>query len=591
MEKNYRCWPKGVFKHLTYHEVPVFEGLRSSARQWPWRNAIIFGGMELTYAELDNLSDRFAAALADIGVRKGDRVAVQLPNCPQTAIAFYGLLKAGAVYVPVSPLLSEREFTFQLEDSGAETYVGLDLLFDMPRQALPHTPVKNVMVTSPADCYPPLSAPVKLLQKQPLPEGVTDFASLLAQYPPEPPEVELNVKEDLACLGYTGGTTGTPKGVMITHYSMMILATQAATWLGGGDSTYEDGKFGVKRMEGDSDEDHPLGTAREVGLLVAPWFHIMGINTLNSGILAGQTLVTLPRFDPTEFLQAIPKFRATYFGGAPQLFVDLVENPVFSETDMSGIRFIFSSAAPIPQGLLETMLGKIPGVVSEMYGLTEASGICTITPSTREEYRLGSVGLPLADIEIKIVDADTGEEEMPVGEAGEICVKGPTVMKGYWNQPEETAEVIRDGWLLTGDIGRLDEDGFLYIVDRKKDVLFYRGKNVYPSNLEEVLYEHPAVSQCAVVGKYDERFGDIPIAFVQLAPGASASAEALLEYANSCLAAYKKIRMLKIVDALPVNMVGKVLKRELRDAVQSLELERAREEDSLQKSIWVVGVE
>jgi long-chain acyl-CoA synthetase len=572
MEKNYSYWPKGVFKHLTYHEVPVFEGLRSSARQWPWRNAVIFGGMELTYAELDDLSDRFAAALAGMGVTKGDRVAVHLPNCTQTAIAFFGLLKAGAVYVPVSPLLSEREFTFQLSDSGAETYVGLDLLFDMPGQALPATAVKNVIVVSLADCYPPLAAPVKPLQKQPLPEGTIDFTSLLAQYPPEPPEVEFDVKEDLAFLAYTGGTTGTPKGVMITHYNALVNCTQAGCWMMGGEITYEDGKFGVKRMEGDSDEDHPFSFASEVGLLVAPWFHIMGIFQLYAGITAGETLVAFPRFDPAEFLQAIPKYRATYFTGAPQLFFALAENPIFPDMDMSGIRLINSSAAPIPQHLLETLLEKVPGVISEVYGLTEASPVCTFTPCTREGYRLGSVGMPLADTEMKIVDTETGETELPAGEVGEICVRGPQVMKGYWKRPEETARTIRDGWLHTGDMGRFDEDGFLYIVDRKKDMLIYKGYNVYPSELEDVLHEHPAVSQCAVVGKYDERVGDIPIAFVQLAPGASASEEELLEYANSRLAAYKKIRQLKIVEALPVNLVGKVLKRELREAAQSIEV-------------------
>jgi long-chain acyl-CoA synthetase len=574
MEKNYKCWPKGVFKNLTYHEVPVFEGLRSSARQWPWRNAIIFGGMELTYAELDNLSDRFAAALADMGVKKGDRVAIHLPNCPQFAIAYFGLLKAGAVFVPVSPMLSERELTFQINDSGAEAYLGLDLLFDMPKQALPATPVKNVIVVSLADCFPPLAAPAKPLQKQPPPGGSTDFTSLLASYPPEPPKIDFDVKEDLAHIGYTGGTTGTSKGVMQTHHNVMVVCTQGACWIVGGDILYEDGEFSIKRMEGDSDEDHPFASDSEVLLAVAPWFHVMGIMQMAGGIIGGMTLVPIPRFDPTEFLQGISKYRATYFAGAPQLFFALAESPIFSETDMSNIGFIYSAAAPIPQHLLETLLEKIPGVVCECYGLTEAP-ICTITPCSREGYRLGSVGPPIADTEMKIVDVETGETEMPVGEVGEICVKGPQVMKGYWNQPEETAEAIRDGWLHTGDMGRIDEDGFLYIVDRKKDMLIYKGYNVYPRELEEVLSEHPAVSQAAVVGKYDESVGDIPIAFVQLVPGGSISEQELLEYANSRLAAYKKIRLLKIVESLPVNLVGKVLKRELRDAVQSFEMEHA----------------
>jgi long-chain acyl-CoA synthetase len=576
MEKNYKCWPEGVFKHLTYYEIPVYEILRSTARQYPWRTAIIFGGMELTYAELDDLSGRFAAALADMGVAKGDRVAVHLPNCPQFAIAYFGLLKAGAVFVPVSPLLSERELTFQLSDSGAETYVGLDLLFDMPKQALPNTPVKNVILVSLADCYPPLAAPAKMLQRQPTPEGTTGFTSLLAQYPPEPPEVGFDVKEDLAHIAYTGGTTGLSKGVMLTHSNVTANVVQVCFWGLGGDAVYEDEVFQVRRMEGDIEEDHPMRTAREVILVVVPWFHAMGIvSYLLCHVMGGTTLVVFPRFDPAEYLQAIPKYRATTFGGAPQLFVPLVEHPLFSETDMSDICWVSSGAAPIPQHLLETMLEKIPGVLCEGYGLTETTVASSLGPPSREGYRLGSVGLPIADTEIKITDPEDYGKELAVGEVGEICIRGPQVMKGYWKRPEETAAVLKEGgWLLSGDLGRFDEDGYLYIVGRKKDMLIYKGYNVYPLDLEEVIDAHPEVAQSAVVGKYDERYGDIPIAFVQLVPGGSASEEELLEYANSRLAAYKKIRLLKIVELLPASAAGKVLKRELREAAQPLELEQ-----------------
>ena len=577
MEKNYRCWPKGVFKNLTYYEIPVYQILCSSARKWPERNAIIFGGMEITYAELDNLSDRFAAALADMGVGKGDRVAIHLPNCPQFAIAYFGLLKAGAVFVPMSPLLSEREFTFQLKDSGAETYLGLDLLYAMPKEALPATPVKNIILTSLADCYPPISAPAKMLSKAPCEEGVKDFAALVASYPAEPPEVSINPKEDLAHIAYTGGTTGLPKGVMLTHFNVTSNSGQGGHWIIGGDSTYEDGILGLVRMEGDRDEDHIVGLAREVSLVVVPWFHAMGvIGYLLNMISGGTTMVVFPRFDPGEYLQAIPKYRATAFGGAPQLFVPLVEHPLFSEIDMSDIKYVLSGAAPIPEHLLEALLDKIPGVICEAYGLTETTVCCTINPVDREGFRLGSVGLPIADTEIKIVDPEDYRQELAAGEVGEVCIKGPQVMQGYWNRPEETADVLKEGgWLLTGDIGKFDEDGYLFIVGRKKDMLIYKGYNVYPLDLEEVIDAHQEVAQSAVVGKYDERYGDIPIAFVQLVPGGSASEEELLEYANSQLAAYKKIRLLKIVELLPASAAGKVLKRELREAAQTLGLEHA----------------
>ncbi len=574
MEKNMKYWPKGVFEHLTYPEVPIQQMLRSATLQWPWRNAIIFGGMEITYAELDNLSDRFANALAAMGVKKGDRVGVHLPNCTQFAIAYYGLLKAGAVFVPLSPLLAEREIDFELNDAGVETFIGLDMLFGAPQQVIPNSPVKRTIIVSLADCYPPVSAPAKMLQKQPLPEGTIDFVSMVTDYPPEPPQIEFDVKKDLAHIAYTGGTTGTPKGVMVTHYNAVVNCCQPAYWFMGGDVLYEDGMIKVKHMEGiEPEEDIALRPGNDISLIVVPWFHAMGvIGYLNMQLMLGTTLVVFPRFDPTEYLQAIPKFRATVFGGAPQLFVPLVENPVFEEIDMSEIKLVVSGAAPIPHHLLETLTAKIPGVICEAYGLSECTMIACANPPSREGFRLGSVGLPVQDTEIRIMEPEKGEEEMPVGEIGEICIKGPQVMQGYWNKPEETAQVLKDGWLYTGDIGRFDEDGYLYIVDRKKDMLIYKGYNVYPRDLEDVLNEHPAIAQSAVVGKYDERAGDIPIAFVELVPGGQVSEEELLEYANGKLAAYKKIRLVRIVEALPASGAGKILRRELRDQAQSFEI-------------------
>jgi long-chain acyl-CoA synthetase len=573
MEKNFKCWPKGVFRNLSYPEVPVQQILRSAALQWPWRNAIVFGGMEITFQELDALSDRFANALASMGVKKGDRVGIHLPNCPQFAIAYYGLLKAGAIFVPMSPLLADREIDFELNDAGVETFIGLDMLFGVPQQVIPNSPVKRTIIVSLADCYPPISAPVKMLQKQPVPEGTLEFASLLAEYPAEPPQVEFNVKEDLAHIAYTGGTTGTPKGVMVTHFNAVANCCQFAYWFGGGDIVYQDGKFSIKRMEGDRDEDHPVGLGTEISLIVVPWFHAMGaIGYLSMQLLGGNTLVVFPRFDPAEYLQANPKFRATVFGGAPQLFIPLVENPLFDETDMSDIRLIASGAAPIPHHLLETMQDRVPGVICEAYGLSECTMGCCAGPPSREGFRLGSVGLPMQDTEIVLRDAEDGVTEMPQGEIGEICIKGPQVMRGYWNKPEETDQVLKDGWLYTGDIGRFDEDGYLYIVDRKKDMLIYKGYNVYPRDLEDVINAHAAVAQSAVVGKYDERAGDIPIAFVELNPGAQASEEELLAYANAKLAAYKKIRLIRIVEALPASGAGKILRRELRDQAQDFEI-------------------
>jgi long-chain acyl-CoA synthetase len=573
MEKNYSCWPKGVFKNLTYPDIPLFEILRSSARQWPWRNVIIFGGMEITYKELDELSDRFANALCSLGVKKGDRVGIHLPNCPQFAIAYYGLLKAGAIFVPLSPLLAEREIEFQLNDAGVETFIGLDLIYSAPQQVISNTPVKRVIMVSLADCYPPLTAPIKMLTKQPTPEGIIDFTSLIEKFPPEPPRLEFDVRNDLAHIAYTGGTTGTPKGVMVTHYNAVANCCQFAYWLTGGDISYENGVLGIKRMEGDREEDHLSKGGEDISLIVVPWFHAMGsIGYLTVQVLLGISMVVFPRFDPQEFLLAINKYRATVFGGAPQLFVPLVESPLFKELDMSGIKVVVSGAAPIPHHLLESMNDRIPGVVLEAYGLSECTMGCAANPPSREGSKLGSVGLPMQDTEIKIMDSETGDKETPTGELGEVCIKGPQVMKGYWNRPEETEAVLRDGWLYSGDIGKFDDDGYLYIVDRKKDMLIYKGYNVYPRDLEEVINSHPAVAQSAVVGKIDERVGEVPVAFVELVPGKEVTEEELLDFANSKLAKYKKLRLVKIVEALPASEAGKILRRELRRQAQELDL-------------------
>ncbi|MEW6553424.1 MAG: AMP-binding protein [Actinomycetota bacterium] len=572
MEKNYASWPAGVFKHLNYPDIPVFQILRSSAAKWPERNAMIFGGMEITFRELDLLSDRFAAALADQGVSKGDRVGVHLPNCPQFAIAYFGLLKAGAVFVPLSPHLSERELAFQLGDAGVETYLGLDIISRKPLRVMPETPVKRVILTSLSDCYPRVTAPVKALRKKPLDVKAIDFSDLLERYPEEAPPLDFDVREDLAHITYTGGTTGAPKGVMSSHYNVVVNCCQYAQWFIGGGVAYEDGLLDVERMEDDREEDHVVRLAREISLIVIPWFHVMGIiGALDIQVMNGWTMIVSHRFDPEQYLRSIGKYGATGFGGAPQLFVPLVDHPLFEKADMSNVRLVVSGAAPMPVHLLERVMEKIPGVVCEGYGLTECTMGCTANPPARDRIRLGSVGLPLADTEIRIVDLETGEREVPAGEAGEVCIRGPQVMKGYWKDPEETARVLRDGWLYSGDIGKFDGDGYLYIVGRKKEMLIYKGYNVYPGELEEVLNGHPAVSRSVVVGKSDERYGEFPVAFVELEGGYEAGEEELREYANQHLARYKRIRILKIVDDLASGLESGRGRQELREKAKALE--------------------
>ncbi|UCE51796.1 MAG: long-chain fatty acid--CoA ligase [Desulfobacterales bacterium] len=569
MAKNFNAWPDQWPKSLNYPEQPVFSFLDHTAARVPNRLAIIFGGMELTYAELKDLSDRFANALISMGLKKGEKVAIHLPNCPQFAIAYYGALKAGAIFTPLSPLLAPKEATYQLNDSEAKILISLDLVYPGVCSIVPDTKLETVITTSIADCYNPVIQPLKPLEKIPVPDTI-DMAPLLKEHQPEAPEIDIDVHNDLAHLAYTGGTTGLSKGVMLTHYNVVVNVCQYANWLAGSQIEIIDGVPTPVFPPGiDPIKDRLTARDQETALVVVPWFHAMGtVGYLNNLISSGTTMVVFPRFEPKEYLDAIPKYRATALGGAPQLYIPLVNHPDFDSYDLSGIKLAASGAAPLAKSVLDKMLGAFSGMVSEGYGLTECTMGATSCPPERAKIRPGSVGIPVFDTECKVVDLQTGED-LPSGEEGEICIKGPQVMQGYWNKPDETAEVLKEGWLYTGDIGKEDEDGYFYITDRKKDMIIYKGYNVYPRELEEVIFLHPAVEQCAVIGKPDMDVGEAPVAFVQLNQAAEATAEDLMEHTNSQVAAYKKIREVKFLDAIPVSPAGKVLKRELRDMLES----------------------
>ena len=569
MAKNYNAWPVQWPKKLNYPEQPVFSFLDQTAARVPNRVAIIFGGMELTYAELKNLSDRFANALIAMGLKKGEKVAIHLPNCPQFAIAYYGAMKAGAVFTPLSPLLAPKEATHQLNDAGAKILISLDLVYPGICAILPATGVDQVITTSIADCYNPIIQPLKPLEKIPVPDTM-DMAALLKEHPPEVPEIEIDIFNDLVHLAYTGGTTGLSKGVMLSHYNVVVNVCQFSNWFSGAQIDIKDGIPTRVFPEGvDPLRDRPTAEDQETALVVVPWFHAMGtVGYLNNMVYGGNTMVVFPRFEPQEYIGGIKKYNATMVGGAPQLYIPLINLPDFDTYDLSGIKLATSGAAPLALPVLEKMLEAFPGVVCEAYGMTECTMGATANPPDRAHIRQGSVGVPVFDTECKVVDMESGED-LPPGREGEICIKGPQVMQGYWNQPEETAEVLKDGWLYTGDIGKEDEDGYFYITDRKKDMIIYKGYNVYPRELEEVIFTHPAVEQCAVIGKPDLDVGEAPVAFVQLKQGAEANAEDLMIHTNSQVAAYKKIREVKFLEAIPVSAAGKVLKRELREMLKS----------------------
>jgi len=564
MAKNMKAWPKDWPVSQYYPELPVQAFLDQTAARAPNRLALIFGGMELTYGELKTLTDRFAAALVDLGVKKGDRVAVHLVNSPQFAIAYYGALRVGAVFTPLSPLLSPREARHQLTDSGAETLVSLDLLYPGIQSIITETTVKRIITTSIADCYNAVIAPIKPLGKIEVP-GTLDLAELLKQYQPFDKEIPIDVKKDLAHLAYTGGTTGVSKGVMLTHANVTANVIQVINWFSGAKLETIQGKLEPVFPPGvDPRKDRLTSRDLETALIVVPWFHAMGtVGYLNGQIYSGNTMIVYPRFDPAEYIGGAAKYGATVLGGAPQLYIPLINLPDFESHDLSRIKLAVSGAAPLALPVLDKMLKAFSGVVCEAYGLTECTMAATANPPSREGFKQGSVGLPLFDTECKVIDVATGQD-LPPGAEGEICIKGPQVMVGYWNRPEATAEVLKDGWLLTGDIGREDEDGYFYITDRKKDMIIYKGYNVYPREIEEVIFEHPAVQQCAVVGKPDLDAGEYPVAFVELKKGVEATGEEIKEFVNRQVAPYKKIREIKFLAAIPVSPAGKVLRKELR---------------------------
>ncbi|PZN07901.1 MAG: long-chain fatty acid--CoA ligase [Bacillota bacterium] len=544
-----RFYPVGVRPHLEYPDIPLHGLLERAASTRPRHPAIHFFGRTLSYGRLNELASRFARALAILGVRPGDRVALMLPNCPQFVIAYYGALKAGAVVVSCNPLYSPRELEFQLNDAGAETIVALDLMYPTVREVRDRTPLQRVIVTRINEFMSTLLRvlyPLKARREGSWPEigpsePVLWLERLLRDSPPDPPAVTVG-PEDLAVLQYTGGTTGRAKGAMLTHRNLVANVLQTAEW------TLRD------RWH----EAH-----QQVILGVMPFFHSYGMTTVMNLAVATQcTMVPLPRFDPDMVLKAIARYRPTMVPGVPTMYVALMNHPRFRQIDVSSIEACVSGAAPLPLEVQERFEASTGGQLVEGYGLTEASPVTHCNPPD-ENKRNGTIGLPLPDTDARIVDIETGTKVLGPGEVGELCIRGPQVMKGYWNRPEETARALRDGWLYTGDLATMDEDGYFRIVDRKKEMIISGGYNVYPREVEEVLYEHPKVLEAAVIGVPDPYRGEIVKAFVVLRPGETATEDEIIAFCREHLARYKVPKVVEFRSELPKTLIGKVLRRAL----------------------------
>jgi long-chain acyl-CoA synthetase len=542
-----RHYPEGVRRSLEYPAIPVHALLDQAAERFPNAAATIFFGGKLTWSELRRQADSFAAALRALGVRKGDRVAIMLPNLPQTVIAYYGALRAGAIVAFFNPLYVEREIEHQLKDCGAKVMVLLDLLYPKVSRVRERTALQTLVCTSIRDYLPfPLSLlyPIKarkegMVAQVPRAPDIFWFKELLRRHPPLAEPVFADPARDIALLQYTGGTTGLSKGAMLTHRNLVANVWQIKEWMPG------------------------LQEGGERILCVMPFFHVYGLTVcMNLGTAIGASLVLVPKFELEKVLGVIDKQKPTLFPGAPPIYVAINNHPRIDRYDLGSIKACISGAAALPvevQTAFERLTG---GRLVEGYGLTEASPVTHCNPvyGRRES---GSIGLPLPDTEMKVVDLETGTQELQPGEPGELCIRGPQVMAGYWNRPEETEAALRDGWLHTGDVAALDQDGYTRIVDRKKDLIIAGGYNVYPREVEEVLYEHPAVQEAAVAGIPDEYRGQSVKAYVVLRDGQEATAEQITDWCRQRLARYKVPSAVEFRPSLPKTMIGKVLRRVL----------------------------
>ena len=533
----FKFYEPGVPHHIQYPDIPLYRFLDNAVRDFPEREAIIFQGRKITYRQLGEEVANVASGLAQRGLKKGERMAMMLPNCPQYIAAYYAILKIGGIVVNVNPMYVERELEFQLKDAGVEIILGLRDFYPRLKAIEEKVFLKTIILTDlhkTSDRHQPESEKATA-------KSVCDYAELLEtgrRLPP--PSVQVN-PDEVALLQYTGGTTGLSKGAMLTHRNLVSDVLQCVSW-------NQDAVRGQERM-----------------LAALPFFHVYGMTVaMNEAIELAATIILLPRFNVDDALEAINLYRPTRFPGVPTMYMAIMNHPQVHKYNVSSIRVCSAGSAPMPieaQKHFEELTGA---KISEGYGLTEASPVTHANPFLGKR-KIGSIGLPRPDVDSKIVDLDTGEKDLPPGEKGELCIRGPQVMLGYWNRPEETRKALRNGWLYTGDIARMDEEGYFYIVDRKKDMIICSGYNVYPREIEEVLYQHPKIQEACILGVPDPYRGETVKAFVVLKENQQATAEEIIEYCQKNMAKYKVPTSVEFRQELPKSHVGKVLRKILRE--------------------------
>jgi long-chain acyl-CoA synthetase len=544
-----KMYDEGVPKHIDYPAITVHDMLRQSAKKYPDSDCTIFNGARISYKDMDALTDRMAAALASLGVKKGDRVGIFMPNTPQFVLTYFGILKAGGVVVATNPLYSAREIEHQANDAGIEVMLVMSNFYNTIKQAQPKTKIKKIVVTNIKEYLPPVLGVLFTLAKEKkggfrvtLQPGDIWLQDLLAKFKPEDaPKIDIS-PEDVALFQYSGGTTGISKGAIALHRNLVANAIQIRKWF----VTAEDGN--------------------EIVLMAIPLFHVYGmVAGMMFGIYSGASLVMVPNpRDIPDVLKNLQKYKATLFPGVPTLYNALNNHKdvLSGKYSLRSIKACISGSAPLMRETKERFEQLSGGKLFEGYGLSEAPTATHCNPMLGEN-RTGSIGLPLPDVEVRIVSLDDGVTVLGPGEIGEIVMRGPQVMKGYHNMPTETANTLRDGWLYTGDIGRMDEDGYFYIVDRKKELIKPGGYQVWPREVEEVIMKHPKVLEVGVAGVPDPYRGETVKAWVVLKPDQTATADEIREFCKKEMAPFKVPTQVEFRSELPKTTVGKVLRREL----------------------------
>lgn len=540
MKSWMKSWPNGVLRKLTYPKISLFSLLDATAEKLPNKTATIFYGSTLTYSKLKVLTDKFATALYNIDLKRGDRVAVLLPNCPQFIVGYFGILKAGGTVVLLNPMWDKSEIEHQLNQSEAKFLLCLDLIYERLHDVnfeTGKTIITNLMDLSPF--HHRLFARAKGIKPKSFP-GTLSLHRLLKSYEPNPPEVRVDPKEDIAVLLYSSGIIGIPKGIMLTHFNLLANAMQCAHFV--------------------------YLSADDRVLAVLPFFHSFGMTTcMNTPMYRGSSIILLPRFNTLEVLKTIERNRPTFFVGVPAMFEAIINFPNVRRYDLGSIKYCISGAAPLSDEVGNKMRELTKALVVQGYGLSEASPVTHINPlDDAKKIKRDSIGIPISDTDAWITDIDTGTKELQPGEIGEIVVKGPQVMKGYWRMWEEV--VLKNGALYTGDVGYLDKDGYFYVLERKKDIVHVRDWNVLPSDIEKVLKKYPAIKSVAVVGVADPSYGEVPKAFVVLKDEYKTKVceKDILNFCKDNLPPYQVPKYLEFKEDLPSTITGKILKKALK---------------------------